>query len=305
MKQFDVTREFLVSHNLLDFVLPAFRSSIEQRRKMLEKGIRIGSIEIEVHTPVTDKIVPVEMNSVSIIFDNQPAYLTIVRDITERRFLARRLMETIIHTEEGERSRIARDLHDEIGPLISALKIYMTSFLENENVEKKNNLAGHMGVIIRDMIESVKNISNDMSPHILVNFGLYAAIHNITDIFSNNIGIQFESNIENVRFSSIMESVVYRIIKELINNTIKHAHATSIYIRLNYDSPFLTFFYKDDGKGFDQKEFLNSNTKGMGLSNIRTRIQPLGGQMNINTSPGNGFEVNLSLRSNPVHEPEP
>jgi len=234
-----------------------------------------------------------------VVFDNRPAVLTIIRDITERRFLARRLIETIIQTEEGERSRIARDLHDEIGPLISALKIYMTSFIENDNMEKKNSLAVQMGVIIRDMIDSVKNISNDMSPHILVNFGLHAELQNIIELFSKTITIRLQADIHNIRFPSIVESVFYRIIKELINNTIKHASASGIDIVLRFEEPFLLCSYKDDGIGFDLAEYSSSQVKGMGLTNIKTRLQSLGGHLDIITSRGNGLAVNLSLKTSP------
>ena len=134
-----------------------------------------------------------EINNVPIIFDHKNAILTVMRDITERKTIARKLFETIIRTEEEERTRIAKNLHDEIGPVLSALKIYLTAFVENPYVEKKIELAGQIRVIIRDMIESVKNISNDMSPHILVNFGLIAAIRSISDLFSRNIAIHLHS----------------------------------------------------------------------------------------------------------------
>jgi signal transduction histidine kinase len=247
-------------------------------------------------------MMPVEVSTVPIIFNRYPAVLTIVRDITERKFLARRLIETIIQTEEIERTRIAKDLHDEIGPLLSALKIYMTSFVENDNIEKKNIIAGHIGVIIRDMIDSIKDISNDMSPHILVNFGLMAAIQNILDLFSQNISIHFQSNIDQKRFPEIVESVIYRVIKELINNTIKHASADDIHITINYSGHMLECHYHDNGIGFDQTVLNHEQSKGMGLSNIKSRIQSLGGHFDIVTSPGNGFEISLYLKTSSNNE---
>jgi PAS domain S-box-containing protein len=295
MKMFGIDRKFIFNEKLINYVKPSYISAIKERRKLLGKGIPVGNFEIEVHGPNSEKSIPVEISSVPIIFNRNHAVLTIVRDITERKFLSRRLVETIIQTEEEERSRIAKDLHDEIGPLLSALKIYMTSFVDSENIEKKNKLAGQIGVIIRDMIESVKNISNDMSPHVLVNFGLIAAIQNISDIFSRNIDIHFQSNIEQTRFPEIVESVIYRIIKELINNTIKHAQAHEINITLNYYDHVLECSYKDDGTGFDLNNQFNPLAKGMGLSNIKSRIQSLGGQLEMKTSPGKGFELILFL----------
>jgi PAS domain S-box-containing protein len=297
LKQFGIDKNFVLKEDLIDYVMPTFKDAIRERRKLLGEGVAVGHFEIEIVSPFTNKIMPVEISSVPIIFNRQQAVLTIVRDITERKFLSRRLIETIIQTEEVERTRIAKDLHDEIGPLMSALKIYVTSFLENENIDRKNNIAGHIGVIIRDMIESIKNISNDMSPHILVNFGLIAAIQNITDLFNRNIAIHLQSNIGKIRFPEIVESVVYRIIKELINNTIKHSQANDIFIDLNYSSMSLDCHYKDNGIGFDLNNYFNAPSRGMGLSNIKSRIQSLGGRLDMITSPGKGFELLLSLKT--------
>jgi signal transduction histidine kinase len=233
------------------------------------------------------------------MFNHKKAILTVMRDITERKSIARKLFETIIQTEEEERSRIARDLHDEIGPLLSALKIYTTSFAESKSLERKNKLAAQMGVIIRDVIESIKDISNDMSPHVLVNFGLHAAIENIINLFSRNIVIHYTTNIGNLRFAGTLESVVYRIIKELINNTIKHSGAGNIHIDLHYSLNNLVCRYRDDGIGFDLKDPASSPSKGMGITNIVSRIRSLGGDFNITTRPGQGFAFYMEIKTLP------
>jgi|GEM_PF-6618904 PAS domain S-box-containing protein len=300
LNRFGITREFLTTQALINFLSPAYHAIILDRLQLVKQGLPTGDLEIEVVAPLTGRIIPYEVNNVPIMFNQKNAILTVMRDITERKSIARKLFETIIQTEEEERSRIARDLHDEIGPLMSALKIYTTSFLESDSFEKKDKLASQMGVIIRDVIESIKNISNDMSPHVLVNFGLHAALQNIVSLFSRNLTIHQESHIEHLRFYGTIESVMYRIIKELINNTIKHAHAKNIYISLNYSHPSLMCEYRDDGRGFDLQQQLNSQVKGMGFSNIISRIKSLGGDFNISTSPGNGFKINLQIKATTV-----
>jgi PAS domain S-box-containing protein len=297
LKQFDVTKDFLSSHSLIDYLIPAFRELIDKNKSLLAEGIASGNLEIEIRSPVNNKIIPFEINSVPIVFNQKDAILTVMRDITERRSLARKLFETIIQTEEEERSRFARDLHDEIGPLISALKIYTTSFIESNNPEKKDKIAGQIGSIIRDVIESVKNISNDMSPHVLVNFGLSAAIKNFIDFFSGNLKIILSTNISNMRFPALVESLNFRIIKELINNTVKHAKATHIFINLDYAETALVCHYRDDGIGFDWQQQLISHGKGMGISNIISRIQSLGGEFEIQSEPGHGFEINFVFKT--------
>jgi PAS domain S-box-containing protein len=300
LKRFGVSKDFLTTQSLIGFLVPAYHSIIYNRLQLLKQGLSTGDIEIEVKSPFTQQIIPCEVNNVPLVFNNKNAILTVMRDITERKSIARKLFETIIQTEEQERSRIARDLHDEIGPLISALKIYTTSFIETNNLEKKDKLAGQMGIIIRDVIESVKNISNDMSPHVLVNFGLLAAFQNVINLFSRNLSIQLSSNITGMRFTATVESVVYRIFKELVNNTVKHAKASNIFINIDYSDSALVCHYRDDGIGFDWPLPLNSQVKGMGINNIMTRIQSLGGDFEIQAEPEHGFEINFVFQTTPI-----
>ena len=172
--------------------------------------------------------------------------------------------------------------------------------MESNNTERKDKLASQMGLIIRDVIESLKEISNDMSPHVLVNFGLRAAVQNIIKLFSKNIKINQHLNISDLRFPITVESVVYRIIKELINNTVKHASAANIYIVLDYAESKLTCQYRDDGIGFNMQDRFNWQINGMGLNNIISRIQSLGGDFTISTNPGNGFNMNLEIQTSPL-----
>jgi len=299
LDHFGVTKEYLAEQKLINFLPAAYHKLIFNKLQQLKLGASSGDLEIEVKSPLTHRIIPFEINNVPIVFNHRNAILTVMRDITERKSIARKLFETIIQTEEKERSRVARDLHDEIGPLLSALKIYTTSFMESTSIEKKNKLAGQMGVIIRDVIDSIKDISNDMSPHVLVNFGLSAAVQNISELFSKTLAIHVQTNIGSMRFPETVESVFYRIIKELINNTVKHAEAKNIYISLDYSEPVIICHYRDDGIGYDLQKLTNPNLKGMGISNIKSRIHSLGGDYEILTSPGNGFEVNMVLQTSP------
>jgi PAS domain S-box-containing protein len=300
LRQFGVTREYLAKESLINFLAPAYHSLIFDRLQMLMQGLPSGDLEIEVIAPLTGEVIPFEINNVPIMFNHKKAILTVMRNITERKSHARNLFETIILTEEEERSRIARDLHDETGPLMSALKIYTTTFMETSSAEKKNKLAGQIGIIMRDVIESIKEISNDMSPHVLVNFGLLAALRNIINLFNKGMKIHLESNLVDVRFPNTVESVVYRVLKELINNTVKHAKAGNIYITLEYSDSGLLCNYRDDGVGFDWQAFVESKTKGMGINNISSRIHSLGGDYEIVTSPGNGFSINLVIKTSPI-----
>lgn len=295
LKHLQVTKDFLATHNVMHYIVEEYHKGLIEHLNRVRSGKPSGILEVEIISPYDGTILPFEISSVPIIFNQKQVILTIMRDITERKNHARKLFETIIQTEEIERNRIARDLHDEIGPLMSALKIFLTSFLESNKKEKKDILARQMSTIVRDLIESVKVISNDMSPHILVNFGIVAAVENFIDLFSKDIRISFASDIGATRFPSPVESLIYRIIKELLNNTIKHAHASDVSIRLEHFNNMLKCSYKDNGVGFNWKEKMESPSRGMGLNNIITRVRSMGGEYEINSAPDKGFEIVFTL----------
>ncbi|MBN2814290.1 MAG: PAS domain S-box protein, partial [Bacteroidales bacterium] len=296
-RQFDVIRDQLSCISLIDFLLPEYKDLVFKRLSMLKQGTPTGYLEIMIRSIKTGKVQPFEVNSVPIVFNQKGAILTIIRDLTERKLTSRKVFEAIIQTEEDERKRFARDLHDEIGPLISALKIYTNTFLETNDAARKDKIARQIGSIMRDVIDSIKIISNDLSPHILENFGLKAAIQSFIDLFSKNVDIIFQSNLDNLRFPNTTESLIYRIIKELINNTVKHANASQISINLDYFETVLVCNYRDNGIGFDWEQQSGFPSKGLGISNIMARIRSLGGELEVQSKPGQGFTINFVFQT--------
>jgi PAS domain S-box-containing protein len=297
LRHLGVNKEFLREHVVMDYIMPDFRPFLFQQLELVKKGIPSGIMELEIISPKDGSLLNFEVSSVPIVFNQKNAILSIMRDIGERKNHARKLFETVVQTEEDERNRIARDLHDEIGPLISALKIFINSFIEASEQAKKDKLAAQMGIIVREVIDSIKIISNDMSPHVLVNFGILAATQNFINLFSRNISVKLTSNIDNIRFPKTVESLIYRIIKELINNTVKHAFASGVKLDLTYNNKILTCIYSDDGIGFNWKKQLESPARGMGLHNIITRINSLGGNFDVDESSRKGFHIRFELQT--------
>ncbi|HLO57718.1 MAG TPA: PAS domain S-box protein [Bacteroidales bacterium] len=297
LNQMGVSKQFLATHELSNYVVPEYHKVLYEKLEIVKSGNPTGSFELEIISPSNGSLMPYEFSCVPIIFNQGNAILAIMHDITERKNHARKLFETIIQTEEEERKRIASDLHDEIGPLISALKIFTTSFIEATNSDKKDKLAQKMGTIVREVIDSIKTISNDMSPHVLMNFGLHAAIVNFIDLFTRSIKIKFKSNIESIRFPETIESLIYRIYKELLNNTVKHAHAREVDIHIEYVNDHLICSYRDDGIGFDWNQQTQMPAKGMGINNIITRIRSLGGDFTVKSEPDKGFAIIFELQT--------
>ncbi len=216
-------------------------------------------------------------------------------DITERKQIENKILDAIIMTEEKEREKFAKNLHDDLGPLLSSIKMYVNSILNTNSVEKQTFIVEQLNEITKEAIQSTKEISNDLSPHILKNYGLLAAIESFSRKIEDHVQIKFESNLTDDRFSEEIETSLYRIIKELINNTIKHANASLIKVKLIKESKKINLVFKDNGIGFDPGIIESKVLTGMGLSNIISRIRSLKGNYTLTSETNKGIEFKLFI----------
>jgi len=241
-----------------------------------------------------------ESASISPIMNNNGGishYLCVKEDITEKKEATNYLIDKIIETEERERLRYSNELHDGLGPIISTIKLYFQLLEENSEPDQKKFIFERAGNCIDEAIQTLKEISHNLSPNVVSNFGLIAGIQNFigrlneTDIFV----IDFDYNVD-MRYESNVEITFYRIITELINNTFKYANASHIRIILNYSDAesCLKLEYTDNGKGFDLDKVLNKSS-GLGLSSIYQRVNALNGKIDIETSVGKGVRVLFEL----------
>jgi signal transduction histidine kinase len=205
----------------------------------------------------------------------------------------KRVLNAIIQTEEKERRRLAKDLHDGLGPLLSTVKMAVSSLSQLENDAKSREIIENSDIVITEAIRSLKEISNNLSPHVLDNFGLVSAIKSFSGKINSTkaIKISFNSNIQDTRLEYNTEVVLYRVICELINNTIKHANAINIEIELTRHNKILTLIYSDDGQGFDVKSVLYGHSEGMGYENILSRIKSIKGIINVESDLEKGTKI--------------
>jgi PAS domain S-box-containing protein len=241
--------------------------------------------------------IPIELNSKLIELNDQPVILSVIRDITYRKKLEKQLLDAIIDTEEKERERMAGDLHDEIGPLLSGMKMYVSALDESTDADKRAYLTQQITLLVKEAIQSVREISNDLSPHVLNHYGLVSAIRNFTQGRISPPFVTFTTNCESIRFRDNIEIVFYRIVKELFNNTLKHSNAQNVKIVLNFIDKRIQLEYLDDGKGFELDSTLYKNKKGIGLLNIFSRIRSINGTYFIHTAPGIGFRIRISAEN--------
>jgi signal transduction histidine kinase len=205
----------------------------------------------------------------------------------------KRVLNAIIHTEEKERRRLAKDLHDGLGPLLSTVKMAVSSLVQIEQNAQSREIIINTDLVITEAIRSLKEISNNLSPHVLDNFGLSSAIKSFSGKvnLAQGVHISFNSNMFEDRLDYNTEVVVYRVVCELINNTIKHAHANNIEIELTRHNRIVTLVYTDDGKGFDVNEVLCGQSEGMGYANIMTRIKSIKGIINVESEAEKGTKA--------------
>ncbi len=209
----------------------------------------------------------------------------------------KRVISAIIMTEENERKRFAKDLHDGLGPLISAIKMSLSALGERIKDPAGNEILNNSNHLINEAINTLKDISNNLSPHILSNFGLASALNAFTTKINQTraIEIDFKSNMEKVRLDNEKEVVLYRAACELINNSIRHSGASRVEMDLNKHEKFITLQYNDNGRGFDTDSVKNEDSKGMGLSNIETRVKSVDGVFILESTVGKGTSALIKI----------
>jgi PAS domain S-box-containing protein len=217
----------------------------------------------------------------------------ISQNITERKEMDKKVLNVILETEEKERMKFAQELHDGVGPLLSAIKIYVQWLgMPQVNVSRSEILADIEKTVDESLL-AVKEISYRLNPGNLVKLGLTDALKEFADKI-NKIGkikISIESNL-NKRFEIRKETILYRVLCESINNTLKYANANEIKIQLNLNENKLLINYTDNGIGFD----LNlAGNKGSGLKNMKNRLKSIAADVLFKTEPGKGIELSVGI----------
>lgn len=228
--------------------------------------------------------------------------ILVIRDLTEKKDAEKKLFNTIIEVEERERQKFSRELHDGLGPILSSIKLYLNLMSELKDESRLNEIYGKTLECLNEAIRSLKEISSNLSPSSLTKYGLVYAIRSFIERFSlnhhNSLKIEFTFN-KDRRYERNIEVSIYRIISELINNTIKHANATKITINLCYseEEKTLKLNYTDNGSGMDVAKELK-RAAGLGLSNIYQRVEFLKGTISFNSILDRGIKVEITLPVN-------
>lgn len=187
---------------------------------------------------------------------------------------------------EKERSRIATDLHDEVGPVLSAVKMNINSF-ELSDVEDKIQIV-KTNKHLDDTLKRIREISFDLMPYSILSLGIITALKEFVDYLNRNGKIKFIYKGEkDITFSEEKAINIYRIVQEMIHNTIKHAKATEVNIELKTEKNNVILIFSDNGVGFDYENDAEKN-KGFGLNSLHRRAEILEGKMYLDSTLGKG-----------------
>ncbi|MBO9592964.1 MAG: hypothetical protein J7599_08640 [Niabella sp.] len=207
--------------------------------------------------------------------------------------------EAVLKGEEQERTRLAKDLHDGLGGMLSGVKYSLSNMKGNLILTPDNAQAFERSIDMLDSsIREMRRVAHNMMPEVLVKYGLNVALQEFCNEIDRNSAVQISYQSVGAGDAAIDQTVsvtIYRIIQELVNNAVKHAHAQNMLVQLHISEPEkrLTVTVEDDGKGFDKNQL--ATAQGMGWSNIQNRVDFLKGKIDVYSEPGKGTSVLIEV----------
>ncbi|MCG2616008.1 sensor histidine kinase [Terrimonas sp. NA20] len=210
---------------------------------------------------------------------------------TERQLLS---TQSLLKGQEDERSRLAKDLHDGLGGLLSGVKLQLGAMKGNLILSEENGRSFNLALTkLDESISEMRRVAHNMMPEALLNMGLQQALQDYCDGLSESLPSPIHTEFHGLeeRMEPSIEIVLYRIVQELLNNVIKHAQATIIVAQVIRQNNLISITVEDNGKGFAVKAMEEFRTAG--IRNIQSRVNYLHGQLDIQSTPGKGTSVHI------------
>jgi PAS domain S-box-containing protein len=212
------------------------------------------------------------------------------------------LSSQLLTLHEQERRRLSRELHDELGQSLNVLKMQIGYMKKKLRGDQKDLLVDCEYCLdyIDEVIESVRRISKDLTPGVLVDLGLSYALRHLCEEFQKNYQVECTCDIAKIDhlFTPDSQIIIYRIFQESLNNIAKYAQATQVLLSIRKENQSLRFTIEDDGKGFDADQVLAgpSASRGMGLTAMDERVRMLGGTLEVWSQEGLGTKISFVLK---------
>ncbi|MBZ5857702.1 tetratricopeptide repeat-containing sensor histidine kinase [Flavihumibacter profundi] len=205
-------------------------------------------------------------------------------------------LDSMLKGQEDERSRLAKDLHDGLGGLLSGVKFSLSNMKSNMIITPENMAVFERSLdMIDTSISELRRVAHNMMPEMLTKYGLDEAVKEYCNTINSTrlLSLKYQSVGMDVRLENSTEIIIYRIVQELVNNAMKHARASEVFVQLIKEGPRLNVVVEDNGIGFDSSTM--GNNQGAGLVNVKSRVDYLKGQLDIHTAPGKGTLVNIEF----------
>jgi PAS domain S-box-containing protein len=300
------SRDEVVGRTTIDL---GYWVNLVEREQVIRELRRHGSVSnLEVSLRTRDGNIMTGLLSAEVInLEGKPVMLSIVRDITERKRVELELERSLeqLHAlsnylqqvREEERTYIAREIHDELGQALTALKVDLSWVAEklSPGDDKLRDRIRSMSTLTGSIIETVQKIATQLRPGILDNLGLRAAIEWQTEEFASRTGIvcRVDCPEELVDLDQERSTACFRILQETLTNIARHANATEVHISLKQQHKSLILEVCDNGKGISESE--RTDRTSIGLLGMKERAHALGGECSIEGVPGKGTRVTLSI----------
>ena len=297
----------LIGTSILNWFHPDSSQSMQERVKNVPGHGAAAPVTEEKLFKADGTAIVAEVQSISIVYDGEPAIQVGMRDITERKQLEteraehekrfRDLSRRLVDVQEAERRKLSTELHDRTSPGLAAIQINLKMLNRllsaRETYDVRALLDDTAGLIV-DTTVSIREISSNLRPTVLDDGGLLAALRGFASEFMQRTSIAVHLELKDVAgaLTPAAQSCLFRIVQEALTNCARHAKASNVTIRLVTDGHSVSLMIADDGMGFDPRQ---RGAPGLGLLTMRERAEFAGGSFGLDSTPGQGTRIEVLI----------
>lgn len=298
-EQLGCTRDQALGSNLDTWQEPGRGSLFSFIVRHLRRG-GPSVISDTVFMAASGKKIPVHVYASYLVddMDKRIGFLVTAKDITDQLQSENLLLRAIIDTQERERQRLAKDLHDSLGQQISAIKFYVSATADTTQDSANKEILSKCNDALMNILADMRNICFNLMPKTLEEFGLVQAIEELSIQVTAATRTRFTVDFSDAFpvLHQDLEIDIFRVVQEFINNAVRHGHSRRIWMKFHVLKSHIRILLKDDGLGFDPGD--GRSLLGNGLQNVQSRIKSHNGEVKILSAPGAGTQYRITLPLN-------